>query len=275
MADEYFSSEAVMARATASRGDIFPEWKVLAHELPRTYDLVTTTGGYFHKYEHQGTSDQVLSGPMRELIAVPALCAKGDTRRAPNHVRRMYRMGLTDRVILEAASAAATVYGWQTMASVALAIQQACDPGYGYGELPQGGAPESLRRFRELECGRDRVRPPSEAASLGATPEWRYAAEIDPELAERATAFVDHCLLVDDGHDALLGPGPRHLIVIAALCTRGEAELAARHIRIAYDYGMTPREVLEAISCVMNMYGMVTGTIGLRAMHLADGPSGS
>jgi alkylhydroperoxidase/carboxymuconolactone decarboxylase family protein YurZ len=238
--------------------------------LPRTYDLVTTTGGYFHKYEHQGTGDQVLSGPMRELIAVPALAAKGDARRVPNHIRRMYRMGLTNRVILEGAAAAATVYGWQTVASVALGIQEANDPAYPYGTLPDGGEPKELTPFRELSVGRARIGQTSGDESLLDTEEWRYAATLDPELARRSAEFVDHCLLVDGAADALLGPGPRLLIAIAALCTRGEVDLAANHMRRAYDYGMTRREVLEAISSVMNMYGMVTGTLGLRAMRMAD-----
>ena len=70
--------------------------------------------------------------------------------------------------------------------------------------------------------------------------------------------------------DEHLGPGPRELIAIAALCTRGEVELAAQHIRRAYDYGMTKRQVLEAIACVLPMSGMVTGQLGWRAMRLAD-----
>jgi hypothetical protein len=47
-------------------------------------------------------------------------------------------------------------------------------------------------------------------------------------------------------------------------------DLAAQHIRRAYDYGMTKRQVLEAIACVLPMSGMVTGQLGLRAMQLAD-----
>jgi alkylhydroperoxidase/carboxymuconolactone decarboxylase family protein YurZ len=89
-------------------------------------------------------------------------------------------------------------------------------------------------------------------------------------MARRCAAFVDHCLLAGGAKDELLGPGPRELIVIAALCTRGEVEIAAQHIRRAYDYGMTCRQVLEAISCVFPMSGMITGQLGLRAMRLAD-----
>ena len=52
------SPEEVIARATAARGDIFPEWKILAYAAPQTYDLVTRTGGYFHKYEGQSSAEQ-------------------------------------------------------------------------------------------------------------------------------------------------------------------------------------------------------------------------
>ena len=38
--------EAVLARATAARGDIFPEWKLVAHTAPQTYDLINRTGSY-------------------------------------------------------------------------------------------------------------------------------------------------------------------------------------------------------------------------------------
>jgi alkylhydroperoxidase/carboxymuconolactone decarboxylase family protein YurZ len=109
-----------------------------------------------------------------------------------------------------------------------------------------------------------------QAASLLDTPEWRYAAGIDAELARRAAGWVDHCLLAGGARDALLGPGPRELIVVAALCTRGETDLAAEHIRLAYDCGMTRRQVLEAISAIIPMSGMISAQLGLRAMQRAD-----
>jgi alkylhydroperoxidase/carboxymuconolactone decarboxylase family protein YurZ len=262
------SPEAILARATAARGDIFPEWKPIAYALPRTYDLINRTGSYLHQYHGQRPEEQALSGAMRELIAIPALCAKGDMRHAPNHVRRIYRMGVTNAVILEAASAFGTVVGWSSMTFVSLAIMEANDPAYPYGKLPEGGEPKTLTPFPELGQGRASKRTAGE--SLLDTPEWRYAAEIDPELAKRCAAFVDHCLLAGGANDEQLGPGPRELIAIAALATRGEVDLAAQHIRRAYDYGMSKRQVLEAISCVLPMSGMVTGQLGLRAMLLAE-----
>jgi len=263
------SPEAILARATAARGDVFPEWKLVAHTLPQTYDLINRTGSYLHQYHGQSPEKQQLSGPMRELIATPALCAKMDMRHAPNHIRRMYRMGMTNKVIFEGAAAFATVVGWSSLTYVSLAIEEANSPDYPYGKLPEGGEPKELKPFPELAMGRTRKRAGKD--SLLETPEWRYAAGIDAEMARRCAAFVDHCLLADGAKEALLGPGPRELIVIAALCMRGEPELAAQHMRRAYAYGMTRRQVLEAISCVFPMSGMVTGQIGLRAMRLADG----
>jgi alkylhydroperoxidase/carboxymuconolactone decarboxylase family protein YurZ len=205
---------------------------------------------------------------MRELIAIPALCAKGDMRHAPNHVRRIYRMGVTNKVILEAASAFGAVVGWSSMTFVSLAILEANSADYPYGKLPEGGEPKELTPFPELKQGRKRKGGGSE--SLLETPEWRYAASIDAELAKRCAAFVDHCLLAGGAKDEFLGPGPRELVAIAALCTRGEVELAAKHIKRAYDYGMSKRQVLEAIACVLPMSGMATGQLGLQAMQVAD-----
>jgi hypothetical protein len=71
------SPEAVLARATKSRGDIFPEWKPLAYASPKTYHLINETVSYFHQYHGQADSTEKLSGPMRELIAIPALCVSG------------------------------------------------------------------------------------------------------------------------------------------------------------------------------------------------------
>lgn len=267
--NEDLNPEAILARATAARGDIFPEWKPVAYALPQTYDLINRTGSYLHQYHGQSPDEQALSGPMRELIAIPALCAKGDIRHSANHVRRLYRMGVTNQVLLEAASAFGTVTGWASMTFVSLAIMEANNPDYPFGKMPEGGEPKTLTPFPEMKMGRTRKKGKS-GESLLDTPEWRYAAGIDPELAKRCTAFVDHCLLAGGAKDEHLGPGPRELIAIAALCTRGEVDLAAQHILRAYDYGMTKRQVLEAIACVLPMSGMVTGQLGWRAMRLAD-----
>ena len=262
------SPEAVLARATAARGDIFPEWKTLAYASPMTYHLINQTVSYLHQYNGQQAARGQLSKQMRELIAIPALCAKGDLRHAPNHIRRMYREGLTNKALFEGAAAFASVVGWASLTYVSLAIEQANSADYPFGKLPPGGEPKELTPFPEMTMGRTRKLAGRE--SLADTAEWRYAAEIDPELAQRAAAFIDHCLVADDTRDAILGPGPRELIAIAALCTRGEVDLAAQHMQRAYEYGMTRRQVLDAICCVAPMNGMVSVTLGLRAMRLAD-----
>ena len=266
--EQDLSPEAVLARATKARGDIFPEWKPFAHAAPRTYHLINETVSYLHQYHGQAQSEERLSAQMRELIAIPALCSKGDLRHAPNHVRRAYRLGLTNKALFEGAAAYAPAVGWASITFVSLAIMEANNPLYPYGELPAGGEPATLTAFPEMKLGRERKDRRRE--SLADTPEWQYAAKIDPEFAKRSAAFIDHCLLADDAGDAILGPGPRELIATAALCVRGEVEIAAEHMVRAYEYGMTRRNVLDAICCVVPMSGMVTAQLGLRAMKLAD-----
>jgi alkylhydroperoxidase/carboxymuconolactone decarboxylase family protein YurZ len=265
--------EAILARAIAARGDIFPEWKTLVYASPKTYHLINQTVSYLHQYHGQQASSGQLSVQMRELIAIPALCSKGDLRHAPNHIRRMYREGLTNKALFEGAAAFASVVGWASLTYVSLAIEQANSADYPFGKLPPGGEPGVLKPFPEMLLGR--AGTTDAKASLADSDEWRYAAGIDAELARRAAAFVDHCWNVDDDRETVLGPGPRALIVIAALCTRGEVGLAAQHMRLAYGYGMTRRQVLDAICCVVPMTGMVSATLGLRAMRLADEPATS
>jgi len=87
------SPEAVLARATAARGDIFPEWKTLVYASPKTYHLINQTVSYLHQYHGLQVVSGQLSVPMRELIAIPALCSKGDLRHAPNVSRRIDQQG--------------------------------------------------------------------------------------------------------------------------------------------------------------------------------------
>jgi alkylhydroperoxidase/carboxymuconolactone decarboxylase family protein YurZ len=271
--EDGLAADEVMQRFIKERGDLFEEFHLFAQQAPETVNLVRRTAGYVHFYENQTTPDQNLSGPMRELIATCQLCAKNDDRFAPNHVRRLYRMGVTNRVMFEAGEGIAPVVGWSTIAHIAKAILTANDPDYPYGELPAGGEPKALTRFPELDLGREGSGLANE--SLLDTPEWRYVADVDPELARRAVAFVDHCLLAGGAKDKLLGPGARELIAIAALCARGEVDIAAHHIKRAYAYGVTRRQVLEAISCVLPMTGALTVQIGARAMQQVDAERGA
>lgn len=264
------SPEAVLARATAARGDIYPEWHYVIRATPALFELVQATGGYFHKYK--GDAAEGLSGQMRELIATPALCSKPNVRYGANHVRKLYRMGVTDRLIFEAASAFAVVSGFSTIANTAHAVLMANDPEYKLGKMPEGGPPKEVTPFPELTMGRERVRGSGSESLLNA-PEWQFATELEAEFARRATFYVDYALNADGAGepDALLGTGPRELICIAALCVRGEVELAAEHILRAYDYGMTRGHVLDAIISVLPMTGIITAHLGLRAIKLAEG----
>lgn len=265
--DDMTSAEEVIAKAIAARGDVFPEWQLIAETSPRTMATVTNTGGYLHKYEGVGGAEQQLSVQMRELIATPAICGKSDLRHAPNHVRRMYRLGMTNRVILEGALAFAMVVGWATMLNVSYAIMEANSSDYPFGELPAGGEPKELTPFSELNMGRERLSGIEEKLSDIAA--WEYGASIDPELVRRISAWSDWSGGIDSEH-TLLGPGPRSLIIVAALATRGEVDRGARFVRRAYDYGMTKRQMLEAISAVVPMTGMISLEIGLEAMRRAE-----
>lgn len=267
-ASQDMSPDAVMARAAAARGDMFPEWRLIAEATPETVALITRTGGYLHKYEGQSGAGQELSVQMRELIATPAICAKSDLRHAPNHIRRMYRLGMTNRVIFEGATAFALVVGWATMVNVAHAVMLANSPDYPFGELPAGGEPERLAPFPELELGRHRATGKEPGADDRSA--WDFGAQTDPELIRRVSVWKDFCLGDGQSGAALLGPGPRALIVVAALVTRGEVERASTYVRRAYDFGMSRRQVLEAISAVMPMTGLTSVEIGLEAMQRAE-----
>lgn len=262
------SAQAVIEKAIAARGDVFPEWRLIAETSPETMAMVTNTGGYLHKYEGVGGEGQQLSVQMRELIATPAICGKSDLRHAPNHVRRMYRLGMTNKVIIEGALAFAMAVGWATMLNVSFAIMEANSPDYPFGTLPVGGEPDTLTPFPELSMGRERLRGREE--KLIDLPAWQYGAGIDSELVNRISQWTEWSSGVAADENALLGPGPRALIIAAALATRGDATRAARFVKRAYDYGMNKHQVLEALSAVVPMTGMISLEIGLEAMKLAD-----
>jgi alkylhydroperoxidase/carboxymuconolactone decarboxylase family protein YurZ len=139
---------------------------------------------------------------------------------------------------------------------------------YPFGKLPEGGEPKELTPFPELMLGRKRIR--GAETRLADMPAWQYGATVDSELVKRISAWADWCIDAEEREDALLGPGPRSLIIIAGLAQRGDASRAARFVRRAYDYGMSKRQVLEAISTVVPMTGMISLEIGLEAMRQAE-----
>lgn len=265
--DQEPDPEVLMREYVKNRGDIFEEWHFMAKYIPRTIELQHDASGYILKNDAKSTPDQELSLPMRELTALCMLSAKSDLRFAANHVRRLYRAGITNAVIFEAAEAIAPVVGHSTIALVAQAILLANDPQYPFGKMPEGGEPKELLPFPEMKLGRTPLKP---LTPLADSENWKYAAAIDPEFAKRTVRFVDHCDAVGRQKQHALGRGVRALVAIAALCGRGQKEKCAEQIKIAYAYGLTKRQVLEAISCAQNMSGAVSSEIGIEAMRMVD-----
>lgn len=266
---EQYDAEAIIAKSIRDRGDMFSEFQLFMRAQPKAAALNQRVAGYVHQYKNQEGPDQVLSLPMRELIATTMLAAKGEDRFAPNHVRKLWREGVTNAPIFEAAFAMATVLGWTVIGHTCTAVQLAGDPNYREGKVPAGGEPKELRPFPELSQGRTRVARVEEG--LLAEPEWQDIAKLDPQMAQRVAALIDHALIADGAvaDNVLLGPGVRELIAIAGLCSRGQESSAARHMKRAVAYGMTPKQILEAFSCVIPMTGSATMPIGVRAMRLA------
>lgn len=271
---ETLDPEKIMAEYIRNRGDIFSEWHFMARHVPRTIVRLHDAAGYVLQNANKTTPDQVLSLPMRELIALCHLSAKGNARFAANHVRRLYRSGVTNVVMFEAIEALSPVIGHSTIAHVADAIQLANDPDYPFGEMPEGGEPKELTRFPECDIGW--TTPPDHTADAGQDPVWRYCAEIDPELARRLPAYINHCLNDRYDEERVLSPGARQLIALTGLCTRGLLDLSVERVRLVLAYGFSKRQVLEAVSVTHNMTGSISVEIGLKAMMLADRePSGS
>jgi alkylhydroperoxidase/carboxymuconolactone decarboxylase family protein YurZ len=257
----------LMRKYTEERGDIFPEFHYMAQHRPRTVHYIHRTAGYILRNKNQETPDQELSLVMRELIATCILSSKGDERFAANHVRRLYRLGITNAVILEAGEGMAPVFGHSSISHVAQSILLANDPDYPFGEMPETGEPAELTPFPEMTLGSDEA---PQGSALMDDPDWQYASRIDPELVQRTAEFVDHCLGTKRVEPNVLPVCARLLVAIAALCVRGELEIMADYIRRAYQAGANRRKVLEAISCAHNMTGAVSVQMGLKAMQLAE-----
>jgi alkylhydroperoxidase/carboxymuconolactone decarboxylase family protein YurZ len=268
--DEKIDPAELMRQYRADRGDIFAEVDLMAREIPHTVHLLHRSAGYLLVNKNQSTPDQLLSVQMRELIATAHLSAKGAERFAPNHVRRLYRLGVTNRLILEAAEGVAPILGHSAILHAAKAIVDANDPAYPVGELPPGGEPKEIVPFPELQLGRERKQPIVER--LLDTAEWRTASSIDLEFATRSAAFVDHCLGLGRNDSMLLGPGIRAMLAATGACVRGRVDSAAGLIGRAYAYGLDRRRIFEAICVTMNMTGAETVKIGVAALEKADLP---
>ena len=166
MQTDELDPEKIMEDYVRNRGDIFEEWHFMVRHVPLTIVRLHDISGYILKHENKTAPDQELSFVFRELIALCQLSTKGEPRFAANHVRRLYRAGITNTVIFEAAEAFSTAVGHANIALVAQSILLANDPAYPFGKLPEGGEPKSVTPFPEMELGWEaeraaRGRPPA------------------------------------------------------------------------------------------------------------------
>jgi alkylhydroperoxidase/carboxymuconolactone decarboxylase family protein YurZ len=105
-------------------------------------------------------------------------------------------------------------------------------------------------------------------------PELEYSARIDPEFMRVYNAFVEHALgYAARGDTGALPVKTKELIAIALLCARQDAT-AARHIRRAYQEGVSRREVMEALAVSMQITGAPSWRFGATAMMQADEDAG-
>jgi alkylhydroperoxidase/carboxymuconolactone decarboxylase family protein YurZ len=250
--------------ASDAYGREAPFWEAaeLLRYTPRTPDV--DLGDYVHHYEQNGYEGQALSTQMRELIATLMLVVMGHHRFAARHIRRLYRLGVTPQLVVEAFWAASPVIGRAHVLTGIRTIHHANDPSNLEGTLPTNGPPAVVTDFAELHLGNQG----GGQHALAGRPEFKLVAELDPRLAELALGFYERVLGTE--REWILPVGARELIVIVGLCWRGQASLAADHIRAAYACGATPKQVLEAISSAMPMTGLVTLQVGAQALLLAQ-----
>lgn len=225
-------------------------------------------GSYVHQYQGQTASGQVLSTQMRELIATVMLIWRGFNRFAANHIRRLYRLGVTNELIVEAFWFAAPFLGRANALQGIRAMRKAADPGNLEGELPAGGVPMELFDFPELHLGEGLSVP--DDVSLADRPEWRLIAQMDPGLARIATGHYDKIFAVRErgGLEWKLPVAARELIAVVALCGKGHVDMAAEHMQRCLRHGGTPRHILDAISAG-TMAGLITYQFGAQAMMKA------
>lgn len=266
MSAESTDPESIFEEHRKARGDAFWEMEWLCKMVPDAVVTNLEVVGYVHRYEGKEDESQVLSTQMRELVACVLLASKGEDKFVANHVRRLYRFGVTDAVIMEAFLGAVPVFGWAILMHATRALKLANDPDNKEGAMPPGGAPKEVVDFPELHLGEDHPEAREGDHGLAGVPEWQYIARIDPSLAHRVTALYN-LLLIDGIQRNVQFPGPaRELVAIAGLCARGLPEIAAQHIKRAVRHGVTPRQILEAISAGTPMTGLSTVQVGADAM---------
>ena len=235
-----------------------PYWEAaeLLRFTPHTPD--TDLSNYVHHYEQPGSPGQLLSTQMREIIATLMLSVMGHQRFATRHIRRLYRLGVTSQVVIDAFWAASPYIGRAHVLTGMRIVHAANDPSNLEGTLPSGGAPTELTDFAELHLGNSgggrRV--------IEDKPEWQLVAQVDPRLAELALEVFDR---VTRG-ESTLPVGARELIAVVCLSWRGLENDAADHIREALACGATPRHILEALASALPMTGLATLQVGARAL---------
>jgi alkylhydroperoxidase/carboxymuconolactone decarboxylase family protein YurZ len=235
-----------------------PYWEAaeLLRFTPRTPD--TDLGNYVHHYEQPGYPGQLLSTQMRELIATLMLTVTGHQRFATRHIRRLYRLGVTSQVVIDAFWAASPYIGRAHVLTGTRIIHAANDPSNLEGTLPPGGAPSELADFAELHLGN----AGGGRRALQDKPEWQLVAQVDPQLAELTLDVFDRVTR----SASTLPVGARELIAVVCLSWRGLENDAADHIREALACGATPRHILEALSSALPMTGLATFQVGARAL---------
>ncbi|MBI2906358.1 MAG: carboxymuconolactone decarboxylase family protein [Chloroflexi bacterium] len=268
MAAQKLDPQTIFEQHRKARGDAFWEMEWLCRMVPDAVVTNLEVVGYVHRYEGKEDSSQVLSTQMRELIACVLLASKGEDKFVANHVRRLYRLGVTDAVIMEAFLAAVPVFGWATLMHATRAIKIANDPENKEGALPPGGAPKEVIDFPELHLGDGRPEAARADRGLGGLPEWQYIALLDAGLAERVTALYNLVYLDSSAElpQVHLPAAARELVAIAGLSARGLVDVAAQHVTRAIRYGVTPRQILEAVSAGTPMTGLSTVQVGAQAM---------
>jgi alkylhydroperoxidase/carboxymuconolactone decarboxylase family protein YurZ len=232
---------------------------------PNTPDV--DLSNYVHHYEQPGYAGQLLSTQMREMIATLMLTVMGHQRFATRHVRRLYRLGVTSQVVIDAFWAASPFIGRAHVLTGMRIVHAANDPSNLEGTLPPGGAPAELSDFAELHLGN----AGGGRAMLEHQPEWQLIAEVDPQLAELALEVYER---VTRG-PSTLPVGARALIAVVCSSWRGLVDDAADHIRVALACGATPRQILEALSSALPMTGLATLQVGARALLQVQAPANS
>jgi alkylhydroperoxidase/carboxymuconolactone decarboxylase family protein YurZ len=245
-------------QSRVARGDLFWETVELARLSSHYPD--TPIGAYVHQYQGHGDASQLLSAQMRELIATVMLVATGKLRFGANHVRRLYRMGVTDAVILEAFWAGAPFFGRANLLLAVQAIHMASDVSHHEGALPPNGPPTELVDFQELHFGNDGQEGKPDAGSRP----WQLISSLDPKLAALAMDFYGRTLSAREPW--ILPVAARELIAVVVLSWRGLPSMAAIHIARALRCGLTARHVLDALSAAIPMTGLTTLEVGTQAM---------